>query len=281
MSKPVHRFVAVARAAQHCPELFARGPAPVDLAPCWAALGARLAESLPARLAPVLGGPRPAIALQVDASTPSGLLSAVRIGRADASEAFELAIEGAGILRLIDRAFGGRGEVSEPLPAELPPSAKLITERIAAAVCAALAEALGIEASELGFAGSPAKDEGAQVRLALIVGEPRQPDWHLWLALPEAALAGWLGGGPRRARSNPARSADPAAAPFAGVPLPLSARLVDMRLPLNTVAGLAPGMVLPVAVARAVPLEAGGVVIARGTVGNQDDRIAIKLTQIA
>jgi flagellar motor switch protein FliM len=63
--------------------------------------------------------------------------------------------------------------------------------------------------------------------------------------------------------------------------LPLSATLVDMRVPLATAAALTPGMVLPVAVARAVPLAAGGSVIARGTVGHQDDRVALKLTQIA
>lgn len=54
-----------------------------------------------------------------------------------------------------------------------------------------------------------------------------------------------------------------------------------MRIPLNQAASLAPGVVLPVAVARAVPLAAGPSIIARGTVGQQDDRVAIKLTQIA
>jgi flagellar motor switch protein FliM len=100
------------------------------------------------------------------------------------------------------------------------------------------------------------------------------------MALPAAALAGWLGGAGRM-RRKASGAADPAAAPFADVPLPLSATLVDMRLPLAVAATLAPGMVLPVAVARAVPLSAGGSVIARGSVGHQDDRIALKLTQIA
>jgi flagellar motor switch protein FliM len=54
-----------------------------------------------------------------------------------------------------------------------------------------------------------------------------------------------------------------------------------MKVPLATVSRLEPGMVLPVAVARAVPIHAGAAVIAHGTVGAQDDRVAVKLTHIA
>ena len=114
----------------------------------------------------------------------------------------------------------------------------------------------------------------------MTVSEPGSGAWPLTLGLPVAALGVWLGGAGRM-RRKPAGAADPAAAPFTDVPLPLSATLVDMRLPLAIAATLEPGMVLPVAVARAVPLAAGGSVIARGTVGHQDDRVALKLTQIA
>lgn len=281
MSKIARHFIAAAPAAQHCIELTARGPAPGELSTRWQALGERLAGCLPARLAPVLGGVRLSVAAVVQASEPRGLFSAVLLARNGANGLLQLAIEGAGVLRLVDRAFGGRGEVPDPLPGHLPPSAELMVERIEAAVCAALAEALGCAEDDLSPAIAFGTDSLTQVRLTLAVTDPCQPDWHLWLALPDTALAEWLGAAAHRRRAGAPHSADPAAAPFADVPLPLAARLVDIRLPLSTVAALEPGMVLPVAVARAVPLEAGGVVIARGTVGNQDDRIALKLTQIA
>ena len=101
--------------------------------------------------------------------------------------------------------------------------------------------------------------------------------------MPLAALIELFSYGerPAAARSRGPRAADPAAAPFADLPLPLSALLVDMQVPLATISTLAPGVVLPVAVARAVPLRAGDAVLAHGTVGAQDDRVAIKLTRIA
>ena len=43
---------------------------------------------------------------------------------------------------------------------------------------------------------------------------------------------------------------------------------------------LKPGMILPVAVARTVPLIAGEQVVAQGTIGAMDDRAALQLTQI-
>lgn len=80
---------------------------------------------------------------------------------------------------------------------------------------------------------------------------------------------------------DPPSAANPAATPFAEMPLPLTATLVEMQVPLSLLATIEPGVVLPVAVARAVPLSIGETVLARGTVGTQDDRVAIKLSQIA
>jgi flagellar motor switch protein FliM len=54
-----------------------------------------------------------------------------------------------------------------------------------------------------------------------------------------------------------------------------------MAVSLAAVSALEPGSVLPVAVARAVPLSIDGRIVARGTIGAQDDRIAVQLTQIA
>ncbi|GAA4779211.1 FliM/FliN family flagellar motor switch protein [Novosphingobium ginsenosidimutans] len=286
MSQPHHRFVAAGRAAQHCPELTARGPGLAELRARWAALGPTLAEALAPRLAPLLGGKDPQIAASLAERLPTSLAAHALIAREGCPGLLHLVIDGPALLRIVDRTFGGNGAVPHPLPEKLPASALMLAQRIEALACAALAEALPCAADALAVYHSakratalPASTEEAAV-LTLSVGEPGGETWPLTLALPVAALAGWLGTA-GRTRRKPAGAADPAAAPFSEVPLPLSATLVDMRLPLAVAATLEPGMVLPVAVARAVPLAAGGKVIARGTVGHQDDRVALKLTQIA
>ena len=52
-----------------------------------------------------------------------------------------------------------------------------------------------------------------------------------------------------------------------------------MQMPLSRLATLEVGDVLPVAVARSVPLWAGERAIAAGAAGALDDRVALRLTQ--
>lgn len=286
MSQYLHSFVAARRAAQHCPELTARGPGPAELRSRWAALGPRLAEALAPRLAPLLGTPEPEIVAEPAERLPAGLAAHALIAREGCPGLLQLVIDGPALLQAVDRAFGGAGAAPQPLPPKLPASALLLGQRIEAIVCAALAEALPCAEAALAVYHSakratafPASTEETAI-LALAVRAGTMAELPLTLALPAAALGGWLGAVAPRGRKA-SGSADPAAAPFADLPLPLTATLVDMRIPLNQAASLAPGVVLPVAVARAVPLAAGPSIIARGTVGQQDDRVAIKLTQIA
>lgn len=286
MSQPLHSFVAAGRAAQHCPELTARGPSPVELRGRWAALGQAVAEALAPRLAPLLGGKDLKIEADSNDRLPGGLAAQALIAREGCPGLLHLIIDGPALLKIVDRTFGGNGVVPQPLPEKLPASALLLAQRIEAIACAALAEAMSCPAEAMAVYHSakratalPTSTEEAAI-LTLMVGEAGGDAWPLTLALPVTALAGWVGSGGRSQRKLTG-TADPAAAPFAEVPLQLSATLVDMRLPLAVAATLEPGMVLPVAVARAVPLAAGSSIIARGTVGHQDDRIALKLTQIA
>ena len=285
MSQPRHRFIAAGPAAQHCPELTARGPGPAELRMRWTALGPVLAEALIPRLAPLLGKD-PKIETGSTERPPSPLSAHTLIARDGAPGLLHLVVDGAALLQIVDRAFGGSGQVTIPLPEQLPASALLLAQRIEELVCAALAEALPCPSAAFTVAHSakrpaaiPAGTEDTAL-LALTVSDASGTAWPLTVDLPTAALAGWLGPAPRRPR-DAVGAANPAAAPFADVTLPLSATLVDLQVPLSTAAQLAPGMILPVAVARAVPLTVGGRVIARGTVGHQDDRVALQLTQIA
>jgi len=286
MSKPSHRFIAAGRAAQHCPELIPHEPDPAELAPRWLGFGEGLAKALAPRLASMLDGKAPTIEVSADAAQLPGLAAGALVAREGIDGVLQLGIEGAAVLRLVDRAFGGRGDLPSQAPSDFPPSAKLLIERLENIILHALGDACGaspdtfvIRLRSQTMAGLPVR-AGASAALTLTVAEAERPVWSIGIALAQSALPAWLSTAPLRQRKN-AGAADPAAAPFADVPLPLTATLVDMRVPLRTAATLAPGVVLPVAVARAVPLAASGSVIARGTVGLQDDRVALKLTQIA
>jgi flagellar motor switch protein FliM len=297
--KSDHAFVAERAAAQHCPELLGKGPEPVDLGASLARLGERFARALASALAPMLSGEAPDISVQ-----PPRELSETELGEELGTLAANslyatgvpgvtllAAIEGAGLLRLVDRAFGGTGEVPKILPAAFPLSAELMIDKLETLVAAALATALGhgeggeIRALRRAAQLAEISPFPAGTRISVLrcdVTEQARAPWHLTLALSQAMLPKLLGQGDTAPGGSASpRAADPAAAPFAEVPLPLTATLVDMPVSLSAISALEPGSVLPVAVARAVPLSIGGAIVARGTIGAQDDRIALQLTQIA
>ncbi len=289
-----HSFVAERRAAQHCAELLGRLPDSAALMPALARWSERLARLLGPAFASLLGGEEPVVTVGAPAETDLagltdlvGPLSASSLLNASRPGLHLLAsVDGEAMLRLVDRAFGGRGEAGNPLPRSFPLSAELMIQRVETLLAGCLAEALGQpglaalrRASNLADL-APFAAAAPLCVLQFELREGRDTPLRLLIALERQHLPALFGHGepvPRRA----AAPADPAAAPFADLPLPLTATLVDMRLPLATLATLEPGAVLPVAVARAVPLAIGATIIARGTLGAQDDRIAIKLTQLA
>lgn len=293
--KPQHSFVAERVAAQHCAELLRRGPEPAELLPALRRLGDKIARQLAQALAMLLGGDEPSVTplapkeqSEIELVEAVGALAANSLLATTAPGVTLLAsVDGLAMLRLVDRAFGGKGEASGPLPDRFPHSAELMIAKVEALLAKALGAALGQgdlralrrDARLAELAPFPA---GAKLAvLPIEVMEGAKAPWKLTLALPLAMLPKLLGGTDTGAAPRRTGAADPAAAPFADVPLPLTARLVDMKVSLSTIAVLEPGMVLPVAVARAVPIAIGEQVIARGTVGTQDDCVALKLTQLA
>lgn len=290
-----HAFVAERAAAQHCGELLRRGPEPADLLPALTRAGERFARALAPALAGLIGGEAPSVtalaAIELRENELAGELGVLAanalLAPAAAGVTLLASIDGAAVLRLVDRAYGGKGDAAGPLPAQFPLSADLLIERLEAIVAACLGEALG-EAALRALKRNPRIEElapfpaGAPLALlAIEVMEGARAPWKLRLVLPLAALPKVLGGSTGSVPARPKGPADPASAPFSDVPLPLVATLVDMKVPLSAISALEPGAVLPVAVARAVPLSIGGMVIARGSIGAQDDLVAIRLTQIA
>ena len=303
--KSHHSFVAERIAAQHCQELLRRrGPDPATLIPALTTLGERLAQKLAPELATLLGGDTPAItAIPAKEISKAELLE--WIGPLAANTLLTggiprlgliSSIDGPTVLRLVDRAFGGRGEASGPLPDAFPLSAEMMVERLEALVLDCLSDAFNLPGLRTAARGTRLAELArfpAATRLVVLqleVADGARNPWHLTLTvpigqLPELIARAGAGDGSHMPAApdsgDPPSAANPAAAPFAEMPLPLTATLVEMQVPLSLLATIEPGVVLPVAVARAVPLSTGETVLARGTVGTQDDRVAIKLSQIA
>lgn len=295
--KPERSLVAERVLAQHCAELLQRqgsdrdGIRPAELLPALARMGDKLARVLSAALAPLLGGQVPPIVCaaprESDATALLGEIPALAANSliAVGNGSLLASADAAAILRIVDRTFGGKGVAPSPLPENFSLSAEIMVKRVEAIVAASLGEALGAP-----DAIEPIRHHGKFVELepfadgtplavlTLTVEEPGNA-WPVTLALPLTTLAA-LFGDPKHAppRIAAPRQASPNDEPFCDVPLTLSAVVVDMRMPMAALTNLRPGAILPVSVARNVPLRVEGKTIAHGSIGTVDDCVAIQIT---
>ena len=297
--KPERAFVAERAITQHCPQLLRGGDsAPETLVPRLAAIGEPLARALAKALAPMSGAgdEPPAVRCgEVRSAVPAELMPGIAplaanclLAAGSPDHALLLSIEAKAVLRLIDRAFGGRGEAPAQMPDAFPLSAELLIARLERLIAGCLAQALGDSVAFECLRRDGSLDrlapfaEGTPLAvLAIEVTETGGGAWQMTLAIPHATLPALLDGR-KRAESSPAASdpaRDPLAAPFGDMPLTVRAVLVDMPLPVSALSRLAPGQVLPVTVARSIPLRIGERTVAHGTVGALDECVAVQITQ--
>jgi len=297
--KPERTFVAERALAQHCAALLRPAPSSSELLPLLSRVTERLVRILRGALAPLAGGETPLVeyegpaelSFEDFAGTAIGLHAHSVYSAGIGTARLLTTIDADAVLRLVDRAFGGKGEAPRPMPRELPMSGELMVQRIETIIAARLGEAL---ASPAGRAIRPLHRDTnlgqlqpfvPSARLAvltLVVTEQGGSPWKLRLALPLAALADLLGEG-EGTRAPRARAAppDPLAAPFADMPLPVRAVLVDVPLPLSAISKLEVGQILSVPIARSVPVRVGTRTVAHGSIGAVDDRVAIQITQLS
>jgi flagellar motor switch protein FliM len=294
--KPERAFIAERAAAVHCPELLRAGPSPTELMPRLSQVGDRFAKAFAPLLAPFAGGETPKIRAH-PARQDDDLMFGAEVGGLAANSLFAIgphavpvlvSLQAGAVLGFVDRTFGGRGLAPDPLPDRLPLSAELMIARIEDAVMTCLASALGhADASAIylmrrdgNLSQLGAYAEG--VPLAVVkfeVTEEGRPAWNGFICLAESLLPmlfGEAGSAPASTKRTPAA---PDSEPFGDLPLEMAAVLVDMRISMAAIAAIEPGTILPVAVARAVPLKIGGKTVASGSVGAADDRVAIRITQ--
>lgn len=298
--KPERKIVAERPLAQHCAELVRTAPGAAELAARLNEAAARLARNLGPALAPLAGGKglvvkprevRELAEIEFSLLIP-GLAANTLFGVGPEGQPLVASIDAGAVLRMIDRTFGGRGTVPDKLPAEFPGSAGLMIARLEALLGAQLSAALGLPADAplVALRRSGVLDELAPfpgvdslTMLELQVVEAGGETWPITLAMTPATLAAIFAAAPAPTAGKRRRAADLLARPFAEVPLGLSAVLVDMRLSMKVLAALRPGALLPIAVARQVPLRVSdpsgdGPTLATGTVGAAEDRVALQIT---
>lgn len=278
--------------ARHCPELLGSSATPADLLAQFARAGEKVARLLADRISTM--GDRSNVpvmhCLPVQECSADALADLVAplagnclLGAQPGATDVLVSFQAQGVLHLLDCSFGGTGEIASPLPEAFPHSAELMLSRLEAAAASALTTAFGVEmgprARSAHFADLPALAKVG--RLAMVQIEATQPngtDWTITVATSLAALGAFFD----QAERGPARRTEAHSATgetFGEVPLTLNAVLVDMRMALSALSDLRPGHVMPVSVARSVPLRVGGSTIAHGTIGALDDRVALQLTQ--
>lgn len=274
--KPERAFVAERPAAQHCAELLRPARATSAAGPSLEPACKELGRSLPAVFAALFGGVAPQVRYDPpgEADLSDQPSCNVLLGLGVESRPLLFSLDAADALRLVERAFGGRGSAS-PATDALPLSAELFIARLAAQIAPRIAQAFHADSAVvLRRDADPARllPPGPVVAATFeVIGQGETDGPRFTLAIPAisgAALA-------RRS------SADPAAAPFASVPLPLTAVLVDMAVPMATIAALEPGAVLPVVALRRVPLRIGIATIAHGSIGSLDESAALQITDLA
>lgn len=280
--------------ARHSKELLGTGPSIGELVPALSLIGERLARALGAGLAKLSGGDAPVVrvGMPMDGTLATvqaeldGLASHSLLAVGPEGKPMLATFEAAPVFRLVDRAFGGRGEVPDPLPDSFPLSAELLIAHIETTVAEALSIAFGAghavravrrETSLRQLAPFDRNEDLLQ--LSLEIEEADCAPWSLSLAFPQATLAALVAVTRHPVKERASRAApDPAAEPYASMPLPVKAVLVEMTIGFSRLSSLKPGDVLPVAVARSVPLKVGDCTIAAGTIGELDDRVAVQVS---
>jgi len=267
-------------------------------------LGDRLSRRLRAIIEPYCGT-RPVVTarpvddtmfLMWDASVPAFVsLSLYRLHPIKGTVV--LRIDAALVSLLVDRFYGGHGSRSAPARREFTPTENRLVARLTDQFVAALAECWAeiapVEPVLLGRENNVGQAEIMAGEAEVVVQgfeinlgekEPRVIE----IVYPKAGFAGLDAAGEPGATGHQAEllPADPVWQ--AG----LAARLDDVRLPARTVlarpnlkmselVALRPGDVIPIHIARHLPLLIGERIFAHGTVGEQDGSVAFMIEKLA
>ena len=286
------------RTAMHCEELVARQVEREDGLGRFAMLGAALAPLFAAKLEPLFtaGAWEPRVtACEMVASEAL----AERIGPVAGN--FLLPVGDAGgrlfasfalppIGARLARMFGGDpASEGAAFGARVPSSVVMLLRRLERGLTEALGECLDEAVmrtedaarfeTDLAKLGSfPPRTQAALLALRFTASEGAPIE--ILVACRKSMLARLLAHfqptGAATARVVP-QFIDPA---MGAIPLPLRVQLAELKLSAQRLMSLRPGHVLPISVARSVPLMVQGQRLATGSIGEQDDRIALQIERV-
>ncbi|MFN4038145.1 MAG: FliM/FliN family flagellar motor C-terminal domain-containing protein [Erythrobacter sp.] len=302
------RMGDIGRAAisvQHCSELVARGPRPEEHEALITEWRRELARELNETLGALFAGDRLVAEVRAPERLPGSDVIA-RIGPVAANSLLRcgmgegasvlLSLDHATALALAERAFGGAGRIGDPSDASLPRSAQLLCDEIAALIAGALVRVRHGDAADPALSAAACgevmirSENAARLRafepaadcalFTLRLSDSRGLAWHLSLAVARAQLDDLLPSLPANRRAGQAVAEQDAAASLGAIPLPLCAVLAEFDLTLAQLDGLAPGDSFPLAMPRTVPLRTGATLVAQGSIGTLDDRLALRLSHV-
>lgn len=295
--KPDAAFDAARPVARHCAELF-RADAGRDAdGDGFAQFGADLARALVPGLGGLLGAAKlrvsctaPAVrsraALQSDAGS---LYSAATIAFPEGGAQIGAILDGVTLIALTDRLFGGDGAANGgEVPDELPLMADLVATQMHTLIGDAMERVLPPlgRPQIAGRSTSPAgldvlgRDEDG-VALDLTVAQPGSTDWSFRLVVRVAAQARFAVRRAKPAARGRVHRLDPRGGTLGDTPFDLVAVVAETNMPLAKVSALKPGDIVPLSIARQVPLRVGERTLAHGTVGSLDDRVALRISALS
>ena len=292
--------------AQHCPELTERGPRPEERAQSLSTWRRDVAREVGQDMAELLSGTKLETSLSQVENVRGGVVfervgavaanSLLRCGADDQTALLSFPIATA--IALTDRSFGGTGEIEDAGETSLPRSAALLVEQVARTIASALARVSAGGGAAGGSAGAGEGDviirsENASrlkpftpsAECALFTLDMRTRDGAVWsgtLAMTADRLDRLLPGlaQPLPANDDETQSDEHKSEVFGPVPLCLQAVLAEFELSLGQLDCLSPGDEIPIAIARDIPLRLGSQLVAVGSLGTMEDRMALKVTSI-
>jgi flagellar motor switch protein FliM len=196
---------------------------------------------------------------------------------------------------LVDRFYGGTGPRREVEKREFTPTEARLIVRITGEIIEALMECWGelttVESAligrETGIAHAEimkADDDCVVQSFEIDLGEKDKRT--IDLVYPFAGLAGIELSAAARVIEEDRRPADPAwrhqlAKQMDNIRLPARSVLARPSLKVNELVALKPGDVIPIHIARQLPLIIGDRVFAHGSIGEQDGRAAFMIEKLA
>ncbi len=264
-------------------------------------LGDRLAKKLRALIEPYSGA-RPGVVakpldntmfMMWDACVPSFVsLSLYRL--LPIRGVVTLRVDAGLISQLVDRFYGGRGPGHHVEKQEFTPTEARFIQRLSAEIMGALVESWAeivkldalLMSRETGVAQADILPADADVVVQTFeIGLGAKDKFLIEIVYPQEGLAGIeLPAGTRRVEEP--RAKDPVwqaqlARRLEEVRLPVKTVLARPNLKMSELMALKPGDVIPIHIARHLPLLVGDRVHAHGTVGEQDGVAAFMIEKLA